>query len=366
MTLKSGHSLTLPKFSSKCIIVEQVKSELRPDTVVEKGIVIHPCTTERGKIMVDTRFSSGELGQVEKFFDFSSLCSILDAYKDRFQETKCSPSLGIARVEWKGKAISIFRNGRVKIRRVVDEEDAKRTVKFLASVLWGSVICGNCGKASVFCASGGCGDCIERGRRRGVKVEVLLAGVMIVEGYRHLMRAFEGISEILDRIAKSIKGRRSYARSLTEGKEVDASISRASHLAIDFIVQTPGRDDAVFGLTLLGAAFNLRGMRRALAELAETLKDVDFSTIKGDILDRFYKALGIVLEFSRDAITAYVKGDRELGKKARSGHEEFSRLMDGVRKSIKRIPRRHAAVINRLVDSIDVFAANGFYTARIM
>lgn len=356
----------MPKFSNKCIIVEQVKTELRPDTVVEKGIVIHPCTTERGKIMVDTRFSSGGLGQVERFFDFPSLCSILDAYKDRFQETRCSPSLGIARVEWKGKAISIFRNGRVKIRRVVDGKDAKRTVRFLASVLWGSVICGNCGKASLFCASGGCENCIEGGRRRVVRMEGLPAGLVVVEGYRHLMRAFEGISEIHGSIAESIKSRGSYAPSLTKGREVDASIGRSIHLALDFIVQTPGRGDAVFGLTLLGMAFNLRGMHRALAEMTETLRDVDFSTIKGDVVDQIHKALGITLEFSRDAITAYIKGDRGLEKKARGGYKDFNSLMDGVKKSVKRIPKRHAAAPKRLVDNINVFATNGFYNARIM
>jgi len=80
----------------------------------KKGIVVYkPCKDEKNKIMFET--------ELPYEIDIKKTCSQLES----LGSLKCSEEMGIAMVETEGRNITVFKNGKVVARRVVDKEDAE-------------------------------------------------------------------------------------------------------------------------------------------------------------------------------------------------------------------------------------------------
>ena len=80
----------------------------------KKDLVVYkPCKDEKNRIMFETELPY-EIDIKKTCFELESLGS-----------PKCSEEMGIAMVETEGRNVTVFKNGKVVARRVVDKEDAE-------------------------------------------------------------------------------------------------------------------------------------------------------------------------------------------------------------------------------------------------
>lgn len=182
---------------------------MRKETI----LYVQPCASERGKLMADIELSPDLDAE---FFDGRVLCALLEIHHPGFAELKCSPSLGVAKFMWKGREISVFRNGKLKVQRCLDRADIMKTAGRVARLVWGAALCKLCGRPALECAAGRCGVCLES--KRTTKAEDIPAGEVL----KHAL-------ELRD----------------------SGDRRRAGYFALHFVVETPGKGDAAAGLSLL-------------------------------------------------------------------------------------------------------------------
>ena len=120
--------------------------------------LITPCIVDAKKFQAEVQLQN--MGSKYGFLDSVLLCSFLESC-EKFEEVKCSPKLGIARINYDKKEILLSPNGRVVIKLAKDEEDALQTADLISKVLWGCIICPLCGNPVIECVSGGCGTCTD-------------------------------------------------------------------------------------------------------------------------------------------------------------------------------------------------------------
>lgn len=124
---------------------------------------IHPCT-ENGKVTLEIQWepnSSEDQTYTYDFFCPEEMCERI-SNTTFFDVSKCSPELGYALGESKGKRVHIFKTGRVIMRRAESKEDAINTVNHVADILWPIRIC-SCGNVLIDCFGGACDHC-SRGK----------------------------------------------------------------------------------------------------------------------------------------------------------------------------------------------------------
>ncbi len=218
--------MLIPKFREECLLSRGV--EVRDLLKVRKETVmyIQPCASERGKLMADVELAKEPTGQ---FIDPETLCSLLEIHRRRFAELKCSPSLGVAKLKWKGREISIFKNGKLKIQRALDREEILRVANSISRLIWAAAICEVCKQPTLDCASGKCGKCAVR-EHVVVQVDALPNAELLHQARANLEKAqkFPGESEDCLRAAK--------------------------YLSLFFTTETATKEDAALGLILLGEA----------------------------------------------------------------------------------------------------------------
>jgi hypothetical protein len=221
-----GEHLTVPKFRDDCLLSKGI--EVRDLIRVRKEAVMYvqPCVSERGKLMVDIELSKRPS---DHFIDSETLCSLLDVHRRRFAELKCSRDLGVAKLKWKGKEISIFRNGKLKIQRVIDRDEILRVANSLSRLIWGAAVCEVCGQPAISCASGACGKCAS-GEATSVQIDTLPN------------------AELLQHVSANMEN----ARRSPEGSE--NFLKAARYLALFFTEEALSKEEAVIGLILLAEA----------------------------------------------------------------------------------------------------------------
>lgn len=222
---KSSH-LSIPKFRDDCLLSKGI--EVRDLVGVRKETVVYvqPCVSERGKLMADIELTKEPSGQ---FIDPETLCSLLDVHRRRFAELKCSQSLGVAKLKWKGREISIFKNGKLKIQRALDRDEILRTANSLSRLIWGAVICEVCKQPVINCASGKCGKC-ALGEKVTVQIDVLPN------------------AELLHQVCANLE------KAQKSPDESENSLRAARYLALFFTAEAPSKEDAAIGLVLLAEA----------------------------------------------------------------------------------------------------------------
>ena len=217
--------ILVPKFKEDCLLSKgiEVKDllEIRKETV----LYVKPCTSERGKLMADIELTKDP---DSLFMDPKTLCSLLEIHRRRFAEMRCSEKLGVAKLRWGGREISIFKNGKLKIQQAIDRDEIMRIANSMSRLIWGSAICGVCGQPTINCASGKCGKCASH-----EKVTVQLAGLpnseLLQQGYASLENIDDSTPEYSD-----------------------IKLRKARYLALHFVMDAPSKENAALGLVLLG------------------------------------------------------------------------------------------------------------------
>jgi ArsR family metal-binding transcriptional regulator len=320
--------------------------------MTEAGVTyIHPCISESGKVAADVKVTRGPEGEIRLeygFYDPLLMCYFLQN-AGIFKRVRCSPKLGVARVDWEGKTIMIFDSGRISIRRAKDREDVLRSLKFVSRVLWGSIICGCCGNVGRDCASGGCEDCVakvcpvlagfsepgERRERRGktrgsktwVRVDRLRTGKMFLKGIK-----------LIDRLISGLRDRLSLARA-------ERLFNKVNQKAIKFILETERIEDAALGLILAGVAFDVK---KAI-DAKICLGGIKLSEKERELLERAKQVI-------ESAYQAFKQANSKLAKETIERYLKLKQILD------QRVlsPRKAIAV------EIEKIATNGFYIARLL
>lgn len=74
--------------------------------------ITKPCTDAPGRFIAESTFG--------RRFNMDKLCALARS----IDGAKCSESLGVAKFDYKGKTLIVYRSGRVDLRKVADAEDA--------------------------------------------------------------------------------------------------------------------------------------------------------------------------------------------------------------------------------------------------
>jgi len=225
--------MTVPKFRDECSLTKGVEVGDLLKVRKEAVLYVQPCVSERGKLMADVELKREEAKA--QFLDPATLCSLLEIHRRRFSDLKCSPNLGVAKLKWKGREISIFKNGKLKIQRALDKEEILKVANSVARMLWGAVICDVCGEPTINCAYGKCGKCISEEKATHLQLEELPNGALLVEGRSNLEKAVE-------------------ASEQGHLEEFERALRAARYLALFFTIEALSKDDAALGLVLLGEA----------------------------------------------------------------------------------------------------------------
>lgn len=233
--------MVVPKFRDECSLTKGI--EVRDLLKVRKEAVLYvqPCVSEKGKLMADVELKREEARA--QLLDSQTLCSLLEIHRRRFSELKCSPNVGVAKLKWKGREVSIFKNGKLKIQRALDKEEILRVANSVARLIWGAVICDVCGEPTVNCASGKCGKCITEEKATAAQIEELPNAALLVEGHSNLRKAVE-------------------ASKQGSPEEFERALRIARYLALFFTIEAPSKDDAALGLVLLGEADRVENVHR--------------------------------------------------------------------------------------------------------
>lgn len=213
----------VPRFRDECIL--SIGTEVRDLLRVRKETVLYvqPCTSERGRLMADIELRSGDA----ECIDSRTLCSLLEIHRRRFSELKCSQNLGVAKLMWKGREISIFKNGKIKIQRAINREEILSVANSVARLIWGAELCEVCGQPALSCASGACGMCAQ-GERVSIGLDELPNAELLQQSQINLQRARKAAPEEAERL-----------------------LNMARYQALFFAIETPRKEDAVLGLVLL-------------------------------------------------------------------------------------------------------------------
>jgi len=333
----------------------------------ETGITyIHPCISEAGRVTAESKLSSGPEGAVDLkfgFFDPMMICWALNA-AGLFTDVRCSPNLGLARVNVGEKTVMIFKDGRINVRRAVDKKDAVDTIRLISRSLWGAIICSCCGNAGVDCASGGCEDCLTKvcpviaggppdptGSKLAPmeqttastifdRAKALPTGSYFYEGSKLLDEALEMVMKVAERT------KRSPNMKLIE--KAQQRIGEANKLAIRFVVETPRVQDATIGLILAGVALDVTRMVEAVSMLTQQK-----GLISNELKDLLRQAIAIATQ----AYGAYRTANADQAKQAIDKYTTFRKTWtDAFRKSSE----KEALV------AVEKLAVNGFYIARLL
>jgi len=238
----------LPGFDEECVLVKGISLESMPGLTESAVLYIQPCASVQGRVNCELRFGIPRRGAEESFFDFPALSRILNAYSDRFAETRVSSSLGVARVQWRGKKILIFKNGRIVIREAIDEEDAKATIDFLSKLLAPSIICDKCGQVLLNCAAASCRECaVEHASLSSLPSNLLWVGGL--QRIRDLVKALIERSSFVKDVKRE--------ESITSVEYLSTQSDRIVHLILDLIAYSGNREELAVGILLLKRAWDL-------------------------------------------------------------------------------------------------------------
>jgi len=138
--------------------------------------------------------------------------------------------LGVAKLMWKGREISIFKNGKIKIQRALNREEIIRVANSVARLIWGAELCEVCGQPALNCASGACGKCTQE-KRVSIELDELPNAELLQQSQINLQRARKAAPEEAERL-----------------------LNMARYQALFFAIEAPRKEDAVPGLVLLAEA----------------------------------------------------------------------------------------------------------------
>lgn len=309
-------------FLEGCALREEIEGGKFIEFGEEEITYIQPCASEKGRITADVMM--GKEGTT--FFEPSTLCSILEAYRPMLAEERCSRPLGVAVIKWKGRDITVFKSGRVNVKRALTKQDALKVLRSLNRLLWGSVICAKCGRPVIECASGRCGKCMEGGDMRG-------AAASLKEKFygAFLTKALEKLIEV-SRRALSCRVDELNRLKLETQQKIDGAIVDI----LNYLIEAPRASEAALGVAALGLATELK-------EAVQTLINVALTTRREGL-----KELNKIAIDALNLVGAAILGEEFKGKlenleakigEVEGGEPQAKPKVGAVEQVIKRLPR---------------------------
>ncbi|MGD2249127.1 MAG: (Fe-S)-binding protein [Candidatus Methanofastidiosia archaeon] len=142
LTLEEIHSIQL-----------QITDITLLPTKVKHLAVFNPCTTDDALVMAEVYLADKEVdyGYLDPEF-----CEVLPVY---FDNVKCSPLLGIGRIETDTKEILVSQTGKIVVRHAQNESDVLQTCDVISHLVSGYIIC-PCYATGIECVSHLC-TCAE-------------------------------------------------------------------------------------------------------------------------------------------------------------------------------------------------------------
>lgn len=335
----------------------------------ETGITyIHPCITEASKVAAKARLTSGQEGTVDLkygFYEPTQLCAILNT-TEFFHDVKCSPSLGIGRVNVDDKTVLIYKDGRINVRQAKDKEDALRTMRRVSCSLWGAIIC-SCGNTSIDCASGGCRECqteicpvisggppdptvTNRSPIQQTIASTIFERVKTLETRNYFEEGIKQLDEAFNLFKQaSLKFLKNRSLDSSALRVIEDKIVQANKQAMRFIVETSNVYDAAIGLILRGVAMDL-------SRIVDGLKSLTF--LKSEFLPpMFIPLFSETINIATEGYNSFRTVDFEKAKQVVARHTEFSKRWMG---TFRKVPQKN------LLIAIEKIAVNGFYISRLL
>ncbi len=284
------------QLDSGCVLSRGLSLEKVPGITEQTILYIQPCASVQGRVNCELRLGTDGAGAAEEFFGFRTLSKIVEAYADRFAESRASSTLGAARIQWKGKKILIFQNGRIVIREALDENDVQDTLEFLSKLLAPSIRCAHCKQELTACALGLCHSCSTHMPEMTGEAWNLV--------WKQALARFESLlSEALTygiRVENELRKQNAPVHS-----QIDSSgtqVARLSRLLLDCLVSSNGRRELTAGLALIGAVWKLGSVLEAFGRLQIRLISVDRGS--NERLTAVCQMLGTILDWVARILTS--------------------------------------------------------------
>jgi len=277
-------------FDDRCALARGLTIARIPGVTEQAILYIQPCASVQGRVNCELRLGVEGRGASDEFFEFNILSKILRTYGDRFAESRVSTALGAARIEWRGKKILIFRDGRIVIREALDGDDVQATLEFLSKLLAPSIRCGYCGQHLADCAAGLCRSCLKHAFVGAWRPAGLL--------WRQVCTRFEALLVEASKLAPAaLRGiERGGQPAASPFEELVGLSERISRLLLDFLVSSVERRDLVAGLALLRASWSLESVVGALCRLVPRVVDQKVGVDKVEMLVRSLEALMVWIQ----------------------------------------------------------------------
>lgn len=267
--------------------------EIGSKTVIrtDEGIIlIHPCYT-KGKTMGELQLKAENL----KFgyLDLKMLNYLLLRYKE-FNNVKFSDKLDVITFDYDDRNIFVFGNGLIRVKKANNKDDLRKTIDLISRLMWGSLICSWCGSTAVECAAGACEPCsiklcdvLSHGSPAEEKTEpkktISIAGISDAIKEPHTRIYFEHSLQALDELNKKIKK--------IDVSGFEEKIRDIQYASLKFIVETPEKEKASYGLILLGISLFFENVFAALEELLDKKdKDAEMLNVAIRLFNNAYEA----------------------------------------------------------------------------
>ncbi|MFQ5974862.1 MAG: (Fe-S)-binding protein [Candidatus Hydrothermarchaeales archaeon] len=344
--------LNMPEYAEnkakvKSLLKEGLKIKVRMPTSSEKVTYVRPCTTESGKVTATAHLMLPFVeGNELKYglFDPFVLCDFLKNYQP-FEDIRCSEKMGIARITYNGKSILLYRNGKIKVRKAKDKDDIFATINLISRIMWGSIICPDCGCDVVDCASGGClatlcpvlntPPVLDESKilpRKKVKVSEIFQRLDNIENKDKFIVGIKKLEKTIKDFEKLIDN--------GEGIYLEDFNNEMVKISLDFIVKTERVEDAVLGIVLIGIS---RDLKRAVEAASISVDKNELAKEAGELVV--------------DSYFAFKNSDLEKGKEIGGRYQKLSKKLTELKTKKRSKPQ---------ILEIEKMARQGANIARIL
>lgn len=385
----SPYKVLYPRFSESCIVRRGAELEDHLKVGSENVAYIEHCAAEAGKFTATATFSTATRGRLQPFLDASVLCLIINAYKNRLAEAKCSLNLGLGRIKWKGRTLLISKDGKVNVRLALSKEDVLRILKSTSRLVWASIICNNCGEPAIQCASGSCSGCLQSessiadrpmATSLGGKVmnkvysapfeiEKLFNGPLLVKGYESVEKAAAKMSTRWEILANFFKDLQSIPSKQLEATEIERILHRVMLFALIYITEAPNKQDCMPGLLLLGLASDLKFTYDLFENMSGKLLEnsASWSCVGKEIIAKIQEVMTDAWVVHLNALVAFMHGDVGLALKAKEDYKRFCDKVIGLKDTVSKAEglEDNKGIYNLLHD-IELVAVKGSHILRLI
>lgn len=384
----SPYRVLYPRFSETCIVRRGAELEDHLKVGSETVAYIEHCAAEAGKVTASATFSTATRGRLP-FLDASVLCLIIDAYKNRLAEAKCSLSLGLGRIKWKGRNLLISRDGKVRVRLALSKEDVLRILKSASRLVWAGIICSDCGEPAIQCASGSCSRCLQSESSildrsmttslggkvvNGVhstsfEIEKLFNGPLLVKGYESVEKAAAKMSERWDTLVNFFKDLQSSPPKQLEATEIERILHRIMLIALIYITEAPNKQDCMPGLLLLGLTSDLKFTHNLFENVSGTLLEnaALWSCVGRGTIAKIQEVMTDAWAVHLNALAAFMHGDIGLALKAKECYKRFCEKVTSLKDAVSKAEGlEDTKVIYNLLHDIELVAVKGSHILRLI